>query len=452
VRAPTIVAGGGITGLVAARTLARITPSGTRVILLEGADRLGGKIQTHRWNGAAIEAGPDWFLSDNDVVPSLCRELGLGHELVQPLTSGAMIWSHGRLDPMPAGFVRGVPASLAGLLRCRYLSRRARLRALGDLVMPGPLRGPDVSVGDLVRKRFGHDVLERLVDPILAASRSGAADELSLAAATPEIDDAARRARSVLVGLRSSARGRPSFRGLARGMESLVDGLVADLGDTEVELGTRLVAVERVTRGFKLTLDNGSVDAGALVVALPAPAAAGALRSLDPALAAELDGIPYTSAAVVSFVYPPGSVGPPPGAGGFLVPSDDGRLITACAWYSAKWANAAPRDGSFIIRCFAGRTPEDPLLRLSDDALAWRMAHEFSLATGVEAVHERALVSRWRDALPVYAVGHVERVARIERLVGGHKGLALAGAGYRGSGLPDCIAAGRAAAERIASH
>jgi oxygen-dependent protoporphyrinogen oxidase len=451
-RAPTIIAGGGITGLVAAHTLARIAPSGTPLILLEAADRLGGKIQTHRWNGAAIEAGPDWFITDNDIVPALCRELGLGHELVQPLTSGAMIWSRGRLDPMPAGFVRGVPASLAGLLRCSYLSPRARLRAMGDLVMSGPLRGPDISVGDLVRKRFGHDVLERLVDPILGASRSGAPDELSLAAATPEINDAARRARSVLVGLRRSARGMPSFRGLARGMESLVEALVAGRGDTEVELGTRLVAVERGKRGFKLTLDNGSVDAGALVVAIPAPAAAGALRALDPAIAAELDGIHYTSAAVVSLTYPPGSVSPPSRAGGFLVPSDDGRLITACAWYSAKWANAAPGDGSFVVRCFAGRAPDDPLLRLSDNALASRLANEFALATGVGAVHERAFVSRWRDALPVYAVGHVERVARIERLVGGHEGLALAGAGYRGSGLPDCIASGRAAAKGIASH
>ena len=151
-RAPTIVAGGGITGLVAARTLARIAPSGTHVILLEAADRLGGKIQTHRWKGAAIEAGPDWFLSDNDVVPSLVRELGLGHELVQPLTSGAMIWSRGRLDPMPAGFVRGIPASLAGLLRCSYLSPRARLRALRDLVMSG--NASDTTCSNVSSTRF----------------------------------------------------------------------------------------------------------------------------------------------------------------------------------------------------------------------------------------------------------------------------------------------------------
>jgi protoporphyrinogen/coproporphyrinogen III oxidase len=452
VTAPTIVAGGGITGLVAARTLARIAPSGARVVLLEATDRLGGKIQTHRWNGAAIEAGPDWFLSDNDVVPSLCRELGLGHELVEPVTSGAMIWSRGRLEPLPAGFVRGVPASLPGLLRCPLLSPRGRLRGLGDLLLSGPLRGPDISVGELVRRRFGHEVLERLVDPILAASRSGSADELSLAAATPEIDDAARRSRSVLVALRNAARSRPTFRGLARGMDSLVDALVTGLGPVEVVVGTRLVAVERRDHGFKLTLDNGSVDADAVVLAVPAPSAAGALRSLDPRLAAEVDGIRYTSAAVVSFVYPPGSVRPPSGRSGFLVPSDDGRLITAAGWYSAKWANAGPRDGSFVIRCFAGRSPDDPLLRLSDDVLETRMAHEFALASGVEAVHERAFVSRWPEALPVYNVGHVERVARIEKLARRHRGLALAGAGYRGSGLPDCIAAGRAAAEQIASH
>lgn len=450
-----VVAGGGITGLVAARDLATRSPPGTKILLVEASDRLGGKVRTHRWNGAAIEAGPDWFLTTGDAMTSLCREFGLGNSLVQPTVSGALLWRRNELQPMPRGFVRGFPTTVAGLLTCSNLSARGRLRGLGDLVLPGPLRGPDISVGSLVRRRFGRELLERLVDPILAASRSGAADRMSLAAAAAEIDSAARSHRSVMIGLRRRAEGPgPAFRGLAGGMETITEALAGDLRahDVNVRLGTRVVAVEAEGTGYTVRFENQTVAAEKIVIALPSPEAAAVLRPLDAALAADLETIRYTAAAVVALVYPPGSATPPDGASGFLVPSDEGRLITAAAWYSAKWAGAGPDDGSFVMRCFAGRAPDDPVLRLTDDELIWRIAHELALATGIRAPLVTAFVSRWTHALPLYEVGHLERVKGIERGVARHPGLALAGAGYRGSGLPDCVESGRAAATKILSH
>jgi oxygen-dependent protoporphyrinogen oxidase len=281
---------------------------------------------------------------------SLCRELGIESELVEHSSSGALIWSRGGLAPTPAGFVRGVPASIVRLLSCSQLSLKGRLRALGDLVLPGPMRGPDVSIGSLVRRRFGVELLGRLVDPNLAASRSGTADQLSLAAGAPEIDSAARGSRSVMRGLGRVARGAnsaPMFSGLAGGMETLVAALAADLGQTEVRLGARLDGVERSADAYRLSFVAGaSLEAGGLVLALPAPAAAELLRPLDAELATELGSVRYTAAAVASLVYPAGAMVAPAGASGFLVPSDEGRLTTACAWYSANWANARPRDGS----------------------------------------------------------------------------------------------------------
>jgi protoporphyrinogen/coproporphyrinogen III oxidase len=478
-----VIAGGGISGLVAARDLALRSPGQTEIILAEADDRLGGKLQTHRYKGAAIEAGPDWFLSAEDVMVTLCRELKLEKELVAPATSGVLIWEHDQLKPMPRGFVRGVPTSIRGLLSCRNLSAAGKLRAIGDLALPGPLQGPDTSVADLVRRRFGPELLERVVDPILAASRSGTADRMSLAAATPEVDAAARAHRSVMIGLRRAAGGHPpSFRGLAGGMETITDALIKDLraggagsagprnilgagsagprnklgagsagprNKVDVRLRTRLISIEGAGRGYRLAFEDSSLDADAVVMALPAPEAAAVLRPLDAELASEVGAIRFTSAAAVSLVYPPGAVAPPAGAGGFLVPSDEGRLITAAAWYSAKWANARPDDGSFVMRCFAGRSPDDPVLRLTDEELVERIAHEVALATKVAAPHVTAFVSRWRHALPLYEVGHLERLARIERGLARHPGLALAGAGYRGSGLPDCVASGRDAAVRI---
>jgi protoporphyrinogen/coproporphyrinogen III oxidase len=454
-RRPLVVVGGGITGLVAARTLARGAPKGTRTVLVEAADRLGGKILTHRFDGAAIEAGPDWFLTRGDVMRSLCRELGIETELVEPATSGALIWSRGGLRPMPTGFVRGVPASLTGLLSCDHLSIAGRLRAVADLVLPGPLTGPDISLGRLVRRRFGDELLTRLVDPIIAASRSGEPDRMSLAAAAPEIDSAARGSRSVMRALGRFLGGDPvpGFAGLAGGMESLAAALAADLGQTEVRLSTRLASVSPDDDGYRLSVYAGApIEAGGLLMALPAPAAVSVLGSLDGELAAALASIRYTAAVVVSLIYPAGAVHAPPGASGFLVPSDEGRLVTAGAWYSAKWASARPGDGSFVMRCFAGRTPDDPALRMSDDDLIHRIANEVALITGVRVRHRAAFVNRWTHALPLYEVGHLDGVARIDRAAAKHPGLALAGAGFRGSGLPDCVAAGRAAAERILSH
>ena len=446
---PIAIIGGGITGLVAARALAQTAPAAP-IVLFESEDRLGGKIRTHGFDGAVIEGGPDWFIANNDVAPSLCRELGLEDDLVTPSMGGALIWSRAGLRPLPRGFVRGVPASVGSLLRCGHLSAHGRMRALGDLFISGPLRGPDVSVGELVRRRFGVELLERLVDPILAASRSGSPDDMSLAAATPELDAAARSRRSVTLGLRASAGPPPSFRGLSSGMERLVDALARDLRGTDIRLRSRLEAVEeRAEGGFRLRMDGGEMETRALLLALPPPAAARALRGLDEELAFNLQGIRYTAAAVVSFIYPPGTVAPPSGASGFLVPVDEGRLLTACSWYSAKWRDAVPADGSFVMRCFAGRTPDDPVLGLSDDELEARLAHEVAFATGIPSTPKRAFVDRWKEALPLYEVGHLDRVARIEAALTRHPGLDVAGAGYRGSGLPDCIAAGRAAAHRI---
>jgi oxygen-dependent protoporphyrinogen oxidase len=453
---PLVVIGGGITGLVAAQTLVRRAPRGTSIVLVDEGDRLGGKIRTHRLDGAAIEAGPDWFLTRGDVLRLLCKDLGIESQIVEPAASGALIWSRDGFVPVPAGFVRGVPASVGGLLASGQLSIAGRLRGLGDLVLSGPLRGPDISVGALVRRRFGHELLGRLVDPIMAASRSGAVDDLSLAAAAPEIDAAARGSRSVMRGLKRVISGPnegPLFAGLAGGMDTLVRALAEDLGATEVRLGERLVSVEERESGYELGFATGvTLEAAGLVLALPAPVAGKVLEPLDVRLADEIGSIRYAGAAVVSLVYPRGAVVAPRDASGFLVPSDECRLVTACAWYSSKWANARPRDGSFVVRCFAGRSPEDPALRLSEADLVDRVANEFSLATGVQASPRSAFVNRDQHALPVYEVGHLDKVKVIETLVARHPRLALAGASYRGSGLTDCVAGGRAAAERILSH
>lgn len=442
-----VVVGAGITGLAAARILDQ---AGLEVVVLEAARRAGGKIRTLDIDGAAVDAGPDWFLTTNPAALNLCRELRLTDDLVRPATTGAHIWRGGRLVPFPSGFVRGVPASPGALLKCRSLTPAARVRGLADLVLPGPLSGPDVSVEELVRRRFGSQVLERIADPMLAASRSGRTGELGLAAAAPEIDAAARSSRSVMRGL-TGMQGPPGthpFVGLSGGMERLVERLTASLKHTNIRCGEPVRAIRSFNGRYDVATENETVAADAVVVALPAHAARHVLAPIDNSLAEALARIRYSSTAVVSFLYPAGSVPAPPGASGWLVPSSEEGLLTACAWYSRKWAHARPKGGGAVMRCFAGRSENDPALTLDDSELCTRLAAEIARVTGTPQKPIDARVTRWDQALPLYSVGHFDVVTDIEAAAARHAGLELAGAGYRGSGLPDCITQGEAAARR----
>jgi protoporphyrinogen/coproporphyrinogen III oxidase len=450
--ATAVVVGGGITGLVAARELARELSRDSNIVLLEASDRLGGKILTTELDGAVVEAGPDWFLTRSAAALDLCDELGLTPEVVRPQAFGTLIWSRGALRRVPPGFVRGLPSSPLALLRSDLLSVPGRLRGLADVALRGPLSGPDISIGSLVRRRFGNELLERVVDPVLAGSRAGRADDMSLAVGAPEIDAAARGGRSLMMGLRQlSSSGPPPFAGLTSGMSALVERMRTDLGGVDVRVGVAVHSVAAAGSRYRVGLANGdSVEADAVVVAVPAHSAAHMLDGFDSDLARELDSIKWASAVVVSLLYPAGAVTPPPAASGFLVPSVEQKTLTACAWYTSKWGNARPRGGGFVLRCFAGRSADDAAAELDDDELCRRIAAEVREATGIAAAPEKTSLTRWERALPQFEVGHLDRTGRIERLVERHRGIALAGAGYRGSGLIDCISGGRAAARHVA--
>ncbi|MFN2489654.1 MAG: protoporphyrinogen oxidase [Actinomycetota bacterium] len=442
--------GGGIAGLVAARALADTT----RVVLFEAEARLGGKILTTELEGGVTEAGPDSFLTRDPHAVRLCEELGLATELVAPAAFGAHIWIGDRLHPLPSGSVLGVPASPAAVMRSGILSASGAARALVDLVLPGPLTGPDVSVGSLVRRRFGAEVLERLVDPILAGTRAGSADDMSLAAAAPPIDAVARRHRSVLLGLMHEARtghaGPPQFLGLRGGMQRLIERLRANLlGRVELRCGIPVTRVAQQQEGYVVETREGPVAVSGVVLAAPARETAELLEKLSPRAADELRTIEYASIALVNLVYPPGAGMLPASGSGILVPSTEGRTLAGCTWTSRKWPHLAPADGGLSFRCFVGRAGDDPALSLSNDELARRAEEEVRAALGWSAAARTSSVIRWPRAIPQYAVGHNERMDRVEAALSACPGVALAGAGYRGSGLPDCIRQGEEAAQRV---
>lgn len=454
---PTVgVVGGGITGLTAAWTLAE---AGVDVVVLEARKRLGGVIRTDLVEDVPVEAGPDAFLAGDEVL-ALCASVGLKDDLISPAVFGAYIWSRGGLRRLPPGVVLGLPARPLQAARAGLLSPLGAVRAGAEVFLPGPLDGPDVAVGALIRRRFGREVLERLVDPLLAGRRAGHPDDMSLRAAEPRVDTLARSHRSLLVGLgreRRSGRlpaGPPPFLAPSGGMERLVDalagGLRARLGPGCIRTGSPVAGVSARGGGMRLELDGGgAVHVDGVVVCVPAPHAARLVRGLSGDAGRELDGIPFASTAVVTFVYPPGSFELPSNGSGFLVPGSEGRTMAACTWYSVKWPASSPADGGIVVRAFVGRAGIDPALRLDDEALAALLQSELADALRPRTDPRRACVTRWEGSLPQYRVGHEERVARIEDALSGHPRLALAGAAYRGSGIPDCVSGARAAARRM---
>jgi oxygen-dependent protoporphyrinogen oxidase len=432
------VAGGGISGLVAAHILAS---SGEEVVLLEESDRLGGKLHTVDLEGATVEAGADCFIALDEHAMELCRELGI-EDLREPRSFGAWIWRGGKLHPMPRETFGGIPTSVGALLTARVLSFRGRFRALADLLLPGPLAGPDIAVGSFVTRRFGREVAEVLVDPLLAGTRAGSLDELSLAAATPALDFVARRHRSVIRGLRrSDDTGPPRFLAPAQGMGAIAQALKdrVQAEGAEVRTDDPVTSITRSPGGYRLTAPDGTIEASGVVLAVPAYSAAEILRELSPEAARELAGIRYASVASVAFAYPHGSVDLPPTGSGILVPGSERASIAACTWFSSKWPHLAPEDGRVILRCFLGRTGRHPALDLDDDGLAaWAVA-EMERMLDVRAAPLSHHVARWEQGLPQYEVGHLERVARIERALRSLPSVVVTGAAYRGSGVADCI-------------
>ena len=296
-----------------------------------------------------------------------------------------------------------------------------------------------------------------MVDPLLAGTRAGRASDISLAAAVPQIDGLARRHRSIAVGLARSKSagtkmgGPPPFLAPRSGMNRLIEALVDDLSKT-IEIRTSAVArrIERRHDGYRVQLEGEvSIEGDALVLAVPAFVASDLLGDLNPLAAGELAEIDYASVATACFVWPSGSVDVPHDASGLLVPSREGRTLAAATWFSQKWPHLAPPDGRIVVKAFAGRAAGDAEAGMSDDRLLTALLDDLTAAIDVTARPLAAQVMRWPRALPQYAVGHLDRIGRIEEALRSTPRIHLAGAAYAGTGISDTVKTAQVVADRI---
>ncbi|MGH7232971.1 MAG: protoporphyrinogen oxidase, partial [Nitrospiraceae bacterium] len=422
------IVGGGIAGLATAYALhARAAAAGIRLTcsVIEAAREWGGKIATHAIGGLVIEAGPDSFLSQKPWALELCRQLGLGDQVINtnPLEEKAFVYSRGRLRPLPEGLVMIVPTKLAPLLRSGLLSWSGMARMAMDLVIPRAREtNEDESLASFFRRRLGQEAFERLIEPLMAGIYAGDAERLSLRATFPKFVQMEREHGSLIRGLvagraakreadGTGADPRTMFVTLRDGLHTLTGALVADLEKT----GTRMRLGQRVTAlrarpastgepAYALSCGDGPlVAADAVVLATPAYVSAELVRELSAEGADLLTAIPYASTATVSLAYNRAELGPSVRGFGFVVPRVEHRDLLAATWTSRKWSHRAPSSQG-LVRCYVGGIGRDAILTADDHMLAQRVRHELKEIAGVTATPTYVEVNRWDRGMPQYTV------------------------------------------------
>ncbi|MFI8851185.1 protoporphyrinogen oxidase [Streptomyces sp. NPDC053499] len=455
-----LVIGGGISGLAAAHQL---LASGARVTLAEADTRLGGKLRVGSIAGtAAVDLGAESMLARRPEAVELARAVGLGEQLQPPSVAGGAIWTRGAVRPMPKGHLMGVPgdpSAVSGVLSPEGLARISE-----DGRLPRTELGADAAVGSYVAERLGREVVDRLVEPLLGGVYAGDAYRISMRAAVPQLYEAARGERSLLAAVRAvqdraaatPAPAGPVFMGIEGGVgrlpQAVADACAAKGAD--IRLNTPVRELRRTTTdggpGWLAVTDSEVLNADAVVLAIPAPAAARLLAPHVPAAATALDAVEYASMALVTLAFRRSEADRVPDGSGFLVPPVDGRAIKAATFSAHKWSWVAEQDPSlFVLRTSLGRYGEEHLLQRDDAELVELSLRDLRAATGLDARPVDTLVSRWDSGLPQYPVGHLERVAAVRAATDALPGLAVAGAVYEGVGIPACVADGRRAARHV---
>jgi oxygen-dependent protoporphyrinogen oxidase len=471
------IIGGGISGLSAAYYLERARRSGAQIqyTLFELNPRLGGVMWSERVDGCLIEAGPDSFLSEKPAAAVLCGDLGIEDQLVgsNDAHRKTYILVKGRLVPMPDGLMFMVPTKLMPTLTTPLFSAATKLRMARELFARPMRRAGDESAAAFVERHFGREVVDRLADPLLSGVYGGDASRLSVRAVLPRFLEMEAKygslSRAMLAAMRKhptsqhSSRLNPGmggnsaprtlFTSMRDGMQQLVDATVAQLDPASLQTGTSVRALGREQEQWLVLSDGMGQRFDHAIIATPAYVAAGLLRSVNPRLSSVLGGIRYSSSVTVALGYDANAFdgrinAAPPDGFGFLVPRSEGQRLLACTFVHNKFPHRAPPD-RYLLRVFLGGATDEGVLDLSDEAILRNIRDDLNSILGLTTEPRFTRIYRWKQAMAQYEVGHLERVAEIERLRADIPGLSLIGNAYHGIGVPDCIRTGMDAAKEI---
>ena len=465
-----IIIGGGIAGLSAAYYAQKNTTD-AQITLLEAGDRWGGKITTDRVpfddGDFIIEGGPDTFLATKPWAVSLCKELGLADRLhgTNPKNKNTYVLRKNKLQPLPDGLAMMIPTDILSILKSQLVSWPGKARMGLDFLLPSRNGQHDESLGHFVSRRLGREAYENLIEPLMSGIYAGDGDQLSLRSTFPYLQDlehkygslarGALKMRQKMTAHGQSAQGsRSAFLTPTTGLAEIVEALVETFTENDVDL--RLNApVSRITKidsRYLVDLDSGeTLESNSVILATPAPVSGALLASFDPELATVLESIPYASTATVTLAYHQSDLFRPLDGYGYVIPRREGGRALACTWTSTKFPHRAP-EGYALIRVFVGRARQESDIPWNESGLLKLAREELELTLGIKA---EPLVSRvfiWENAMPQYNLGHPEKLAKIDAALEKHPGLALAGNGYRGIGIPDCIHSGEITVEKILKH
>ena len=466
------VIGGGIAGLAAAYELEQARAAGqpVRYALYEARPRLGGSLASEIVDGAVLEGGPDSFLTEKPAAAELCRELGLGGELLPSNDAARKTWIvvKNRLVALPDGLMFLVPTKLAATALTPLFSLHTKIRMGLELLHPPRASDRDESVAALVERHYGAEAVDRLADPLLSGIYGGDATQLSARTVLSRLVEMEKKYGSLTRGMlaahrkmramakNSSRAGRtplPLFTALRGGMQQLVDAAAARLDPGSVRTGIPVDKLERSANGWRVSAGPAAEDYDGVIMAAPAWAAGAILAGVDAQLGEELAAIPYSSSITLNLVYDEAKIGRLPAGFGFLVPASEGRAMLACTFVHRKFLGRTP-PGKAVFRAFLGGMRGEAMLTHSDEALAATVRRELGEILGSKTLDpavtpEHVRVARWRRAMAQYAVGHQERMQRIRMRLEHLPGLRLAGNAYDGIGIPDCIRLGRQAAREL---
>src|SRR5687768_5143744 len=437
------VIGAGVSGLAAAYELRKRKRS---VIVLEREQRPGGIVMSERVGEFIVDAGPDALLVQKPAAVALCNELGIGDRLIPTkLPRTAYVLRDGDLHPLPSASVLGFPTRLKPLFKSSLFGLNAKFRMAAELVIPRATGLRDESIAAFVRRRFGAEAVTYIAEPLLAGIHAGDVERLSMRALFPRLVDAEARAGSVIKAFRSEPRPVNTdgvFRSFPNGIEELIDGLMKAVPKESVRCASN---VTRIDEGDGFTIHvagRPSIKAGAVILAIPAFAAADLIRPLDAVLSAACASIRYLSTATVVFAFPRDAVRHDLRGTGFVVPKAEGISITAGAWISSKWPYRAP-DGQALLRAFLGGARDPEVLSKTDAELTNAALGDLTKILGIRGLPIMTRVYRWNRSSPQQEVGHADLMQHVETRLAAHRGLFVSAAGFRGVGIPDCIADAR---------
>jgi protoporphyrinogen/coproporphyrinogen III oxidase len=466
------IIGAGIAGLAAAhRLLERSAESHERleILIFESSSQLGGIIKTEERDGFLLERGPDSFITEKPEAIDLARRLGLESRLLQTNEKHrrSFVVRGTRLIPIPAGFHLIAPGRFRPFINSEIMSWTGKLRMALDLVLPrGNTNGADESLAHFIRRRLGTEALERVAQPMVGGIYTADLEKLSLQATMPRFLEMERKHRSIIRALREEVSSSTAnetvqtetsgaryglFASFDRGMQVLVDRLLAKLATTGMALRTRVIAVDldRTSMQWRVRSEHGpAILVDGVCIAVPAYAAASLLAETDVLLSAGLNHIPYESTATVNLAYRRADIPHPLDGFGFVVPFVENRSLIACTFSSVKFSGRAPQNCA-LLRAFVGGALQPELVELDEAEMLARVCGDLRELLGIESPPLFSEIAKWRQSMPQYEIGHSARMGKIAERLAVLPGLALAGNAYSGVGIPDCIRSGETAADSL---